>query len=166
MAQSHQLDRFRPITNPPVIALQRSHHHRSLAHFTPPKLSNEPDTLTSSRRMGNTNSIAPLGDVKKALDDPNTYVLDARTQKEIDASGKVEHSHWSQVDCTASSCPELEKHPERYVDDKAATVVIYCTSGRRAARAKQVLISQGYTGDILNAGGYYHVKSIRPCFRL
>jgi rhodanese-related sulfurtransferase len=124
------------------------------------------EPLSRSTVMGNANSIAPLGDVKKALDDPNTYVLDLRSAKEVAASGKVEHPHWSQVEGTAASCPELENHPERYVDDKAATVVIYCTTGRRAARAKQALINQGYTGDILNAGGYYHVKSIRPCFRL
>ena len=116
--------------------------------------------------MGNANSIAPLGDVKQALDDPNTYVLDLRSAEEVAKSGKVEHNHWSQVDGTASACPELENHPERYVDDKVATVVIYCSTGRRAARAKQVLISKGYTGTILNAGGYYHVKSIRPAFRL
>jgi rhodanese-related sulfurtransferase len=116
--------------------------------------------------MGNAYSIAPLGDVKKALDDPNTYVLDLRSKAEIAKSSKVEHPHWSQVDGTAAACPELENHPERYVDDKAATVVVYCTSGRRAERAKKTLISKGYTGNILNAGGYYHVHSIRPVFRL
>jgi phage shock protein E len=116
--------------------------------------------------MGNANSIAPLGDIKKALDDPNTYVLDIRTEKEIAASGKVEHPHWFHVDVKGDSCPELENNPERYVPDKDATVVVYCTTGRRAARAKKALISQGYTGNVLNAGGYYHVKSIRPCFRL
>jgi phage shock protein E len=104
--------------------------------------------------------IAPLNEVKVALSDPSTYVLDVRTSEEIAASGKVNHKNWSRLDGTPDSCPELETHPERYVKDKDATVVVYCRSGRRAARAKQALIAQGYTGVILNAGGYDSLKSI------
>jgi phage shock protein E len=110
--------------------------------------------------MGST--IAPPSEVKRALEDPNTYVLDVRTPEEISESGRVHHKHWSQVNGTPDSCPDLESHPERYVEDKAATIVVYCRSGRRAERAKQVLVSKGYTGTILNGGGYDQLKSILP----
>jgi phage shock protein E len=103
--------------------------------------------------------IAPLNEVKKALGDPSTYVLDVRTPEEIAASGKVSHKNWSQVNGTPDSCPELAAHPERYVKEKDATVVVYCRSGRRAARAKEELVKQGYTGSILNAGGYDSLKN-------
>jgi phage shock protein E len=111
--------------------------------------------------MGSIN-IAPLSEVKQALQDPNTYVLDVRTPQEISDSGKVQHNRWSQVNGTPDSCPDLDQHPEKFVPDKSATVVVYCRSGRRAERAKQALIGNGYTGTILNAGGYDQIKTIQP----
>lgn len=112
--------------------------------------------------MALSSDIAPLDEVKRALSDPSTYVLDVRTPEEIAASGAVHHANWHQVNGTPDSCPELEAHPENYVKDKTATVIVYCRSGRRAGRAKQVLVDKGYTGVILNAGGYDSLKGIQP----
>jgi phage shock protein E len=111
--------------------------------------------------MGSIN-IAPLSEVKQALQDPSTYVLDVRTPQEISDSGKVQHNRWSQVNGTPDSCDDLDQHPEKFVPDKSATIVVYCRSGRRAERAKQALLQNGYTGTILNAGGYDQIKGIQP----
>lgn len=111
--------------------------------------------------MGSIN-VAPLDEVKKALQDPNTYVLDVRTSEEIADTGRVQHPRWHQVNGTPDRCDDLETHPEKFVQDKSANIVLYCRSGRRAERAKEALISKGYTGTILNAGGYDQLKTILP----
>jgi len=98
--------------------------------------------------------LASPDEVKRALADSETYVLDTRTPAEIDASDKVRHDRWVQVNCTPDSCPDLEADPAKLIPSKDATVVLYCRSGRRAAKAKSVLQAKGYSGPILNAGGY------------
>ena len=107
-------------------------------------------------------NLAPLSEVKHALEDPATVVLDVRTAEEIAATNQVSHPHWHRINGTPDACPDLATHPEQFVPEKTATVVVYCRSGRRAARAKQELLDQGYTGTILNAGGYDDLSSILP----
>jgi len=100
--------------------------------------------------------------VREALAHPETVVLDVRTQEEIAAGGTHNNkvhpatkANWVQTDCTADDCPHLRESPAKFVsDNKNATIVIYCRSGRRAAAAKNVLLGQGYSGTILNAGGF------------
>jgi phage shock protein E len=99
--------------------------------------------------------------VQQALADPTTIVLDTRTLPEIEADGRVQHVNYKHVtSCTAESCPDLMAHTERFVPDnvdkKTVTIVVYCRSGRRAAKAKQTLVDKGYT-HVLNAGGYSDV---------
>jgi phage shock protein E len=111
--------------------------------------------------MGSIN-VAPLSEVKEALLDPTTYVLDVRTREEIADSGHVQHPRWHQVNGTPDRCSDLDQHPEKLVPDKAANIVVYCRSGRRAERAKQALVQNGYTGTILNGGGYDQLKGLLP----
>ena len=54
----------------------------------------------------------------------------------------------------------LSNHPEGIVPDKTATIIVYCASGRRANKAKEILLEKGYTGTILNAGGYNDIQTI------
>ena len=102
--------------------------------------------------------FATKEEIKAALALPVTMVLDVRTPEEIAASGGTVHpatpANWVQTNCTADDCADLRASPSMFVPDKNATIVIYCRSGRRAAAAKNVLIGEGYTGPILNAGGY------------
>lgn len=101
--------------------------------------------------------FASKEEIALALSKTDTMVLDVRTPEEIKESGKTVHaateSNWAQTNCTADDCVELRSTPDKFVKDKTATIVIYCRSGRRAAAAKNVLQSEGYTGTILNAGG-------------
>ena len=100
-------------------------------------------------------------EVRQALSDDNGskwYVLDTRTVEEIAADGGV--SNALQTNCTAVACPNLTENPEKLLPDKKKNILIYCRSGRRASKAKEILIQQGYQGKILNAGGYSDVVSI------
>jgi rhodanese-related sulfurtransferase len=105
-----------------------------------------------SREFG----LASFQDVKKALMSTGTVVLDARTPNEVRAFGTLDSAIQIRT-CTASHCKELSTDPESYVPNKASTIVVFCQNGRRAAKAKQILLEHGYTGPILNAGGWYDV---------
>jgi len=105
-------------------------------------------------------------EVKEALANPETVVLDVRTPEEIvEAGSKVYPStpaNWVQTNCNAEDCADLRATPTKFVADKTAPIVIYCRSGRRAAAAKKVLIEEGYTGSILNAGGFDDIADLAP----
>jgi phage shock protein E len=100
-------------------------------------------------------------EIKIALSRDETHVLDVRTLDEIAAAGRLQHTNWTQTGCTPSECPDLSAAPENFVQDKDATVVIYCRSGRRAEKAKKVLEGHGYS-NVLNAGGYDDVVGLFP----
>jgi phage shock protein E len=105
--------------------------------------------------------LASPESIQIALSRDETHVLDVRTLEEIAAAGRLEHANWTHTGCTPSECPELSAAPEKFVPNKDATVVIYCRSGRRAGKAKEVLESHGYS-NVLNAGGYDDVVGILP----
>merc|ERR1712076_195237 len=96
-------------------------------------------------------------DIKAALaDQVHTQVLDVRSEEEIAESGKLDHPNWKTTRCTPVGCDALTANPAEFVPNKEDTIVIYCKSGRRASRARQILLSKGYT-KVLNAGGYTDV---------
>jgi rhodanese-related sulfurtransferase len=88
-----------------------------------------------------------------------TMVVDVRGVDEIQANGywKVGgHVKWVHAQCTLDGgCPLLSVASDALLgpNNKAAPVVLYCASGKRAALAQQVLTSLGYT-NVLNAGGF------------
>ena len=92
--------------------------------------------------------------LRESLDDPNAVILDVRTEAEIEASGKFqkEGRKWFQTTCSTTSCDQLQELTGNF-PDKEAPVVIYCRSGRRAGKAKEMLEGFGYK-KVLNAGGY------------
>jgi phage shock protein E len=100
-------------------------------------------------------------EVRIALSRDSTDVLDVRTSDEIAAAGRLQHPKWAQIEGTPSECPDLSVAPEKFVPNKDATVVVYCRSGRRAGKAKEVLESHGYS-NVLNAGGYDDVVGLFP----
>ena len=99
-------------------------------------------------------------EVRKAVSDSKTYILDTRTPEEIAATGKLEHALWKQTNCTATECPNLSLAPEQVLPDESADILVYCRSGRRASTAKTILEQKGYKGKIMNAGGWDDVTAI------
>jgi phage shock protein E len=92
-------------------------------------------------------------DVKGALVNPKTTVLDVRRVDEILDNGFLKTDRqWVHAQCTPTECPLLDVVAESLIPDKNAPVVVYCASGKRADKAKEVLESKGYT-NVLNAGG-------------
>lgn len=107
-----------------------------------------PDFSTRATMFG----IASQEEVMKLANQPNTVVLDVRSVDEVQ-SGKVECPGWVHCSVTPMGAPELEQDPEAIVgSDKAAPIIIYCGSGKRASIAKGTLEAKGYT-NVVNAGG-------------
>ena len=96
--------------------------------------------------------LADQEDIRKSLANKSTILLDVRTMDEIEASGKfqVEGLSWMQTPCTPMSA-DLELDTDTV--DKQVDVVVYCRSGRRAGRAKEILQERGFR-NVLNGGGY------------
>ncbi|CAJ1947353.1 unnamed protein product [Cylindrotheca closterium] len=116
---------------------------------------------TTSRLLSSKNkkmSIAKPDDIKKSLANKSTILLDVRTMDEIEASGKieVEGNQWLQTVCTPSST-DMDLNTDDI--DKETDIIIYCRSGRRASRAKEILEGRGFK-NVLNGGGYDDMKSM------
>jgi phage shock protein E len=98
--------------------------------------------------------LSPLQDIKGALENPATIVLDARGLDEIAQSGYLETDRqWVHAPCTLAGCPLLEVAANGLLPDKEAPVIVYCASGKRSTVAKEFLEKQGYK-NVLNAGGF------------
>ena len=107
--------------------------------------------------------------VRTALQQSGTIILDVRTKDEISRMGKLTDRPnfpsdvlvYKQSDCTPDDCMTLRLSPQDIIPDIAtntATIVLHCASGRRATLAKDLLIQHGYSGTILNAGGYTDIQ--------
>lgn len=71
-------------------------------------------------------------------------VVDVRTQSEF-AEGHYSGAMNIPVDVLPSQMNRLK--------DKGAKIIVYCRSGARSERAKQILQASGYS-SVLNAGGF------------
>jgi phage shock protein E len=119
--------------------------------------------LLLSNKMSYEERITSMGlakqdDIRKSLTNKSTILLDVRTMDEIAESGKIEvEGHpWMQTVCTTDS---VDMDLNKDTIDKDADVVVYCRSGRRASRAKEILESKGFK-NVLNGGGYDDMKSM------
>eukprot|EP00980_Cylindrotheca_fusiformis_P006321 scaffold1356_cov123-Cylindrotheca_fusiformis.AAC.2 len=108
--------------------------------------------MSYEERMKSMGLAAPE-DIKKTLNNDSAVLLDVRSMEEIEASGKFEkEGHpWVQSACMPTS--EDMDISEELESNKDAPIVVYCRSGRRASRAKEILESKGFK-NVLNAGGY------------
>lgn len=98
--------------------------------------------------------LAPQAEVEAAIADTKATVLDVRSLDEILSAGFLKTDRpWIHAQCTLDACPLLDVAAEEMFKDKSAPIVIYCGSGKRATKAKEVLESKGYQ-KVLNAGGY------------
>ncbi|KAI2506368.1 hypothetical protein MHU86_8096 [Fragilaria crotonensis] len=94
--------------------------------------------------------IASQAQVLPLANQPNAVILDVRTEEEIKTTGSLENkfgSKWVHYSVIPTEAPELEENPEAIVgSDKDAPIIIYCRSGRRATKAKEVLEQGIYPG--------------------
>lgn len=104
-------------------------------------------------------TLSPLRDIQDALEQSNAVVVDARSVQEIVDNGYFappsQSARWVHAECTIDSCPLLEATATTLIggNKKETPVVVYCASGKRAARAKKTLEQMGYR-KVLNAGAF------------
>lgn len=119
-----------------------------------------------SPRPTNEYGIANPDEIKKAFLNHETIILDVRNPDEIITDGRLSQFENTNTyvfsPCTLTECKSLSEAPEKVLqmDNKNITIVVYCASGRRAAAAKRILQEKGYTGNIINAGGYKDIKAM------
>jgi phage shock protein E len=114
--------------------------------------------MSYEQRMQDLGLSAPE-DIRKSLTNDDAVLLDVRTVDEIAASGKFEKEghKWVHSACMPTSA-DLEISDEM-IPNKYAPVIVYCRSGRRASRAKEILESKGFS-NVLNGGGFDDMVSM------
>ena len=100
-------------------------------------------------------TIAAPEQVKEALANPKTTVIDTRKIDEILEVGylKTPNNQWVHAPCTLQECPLLSVAADSLIRNPEDPVVVYCASGKRAQFSKEFLENKGYK-IVLNAGGY------------
>jgi phage shock protein E len=98
--------------------------------------------------------VATRDEVREALSNPKTTVLDVRGVDEILKDGffRTPNNQWVHAACTLEDCPLLSVAAHSLIRDKSAPILVYCAAGKRAAKAKELLESLGYQ-RVLNGGG-------------
>lgn len=76
--------------------------------------------------------------------EPETCVIDVRSQKEWDGGHVAEAVHIPHT--------EIAERISEVTDDRDAKIILYCAVGGRAGKAKTTLQELGYT-DVENGGG-------------
>jgi phage shock protein E len=95
-------------------------------------------------------SAAPAAPVARTA---NTVVIDVRTSNEW-AAGHADRSTHIPVDQLAGRLAEVEA---LVGGDKARPIVVVCRSGGRAARARELLLAQGFT-HVDNGGAWQNLR--------
>mmetsp|Transcript_40949 Transcript_40949/g.87228 ORF Transcript_40949/g.87228 Transcript_40949/m.87228 type:complete len:104 (+) Transcript_40949:133-444(+) len=90
-------------------------------------------------------------EVKAAVDEPGAIILDVRTKEELEEE-QLTSRRFHHASCHMEDCSELMAKAGQLMPDKNAPVVVFCRSGRRAGKAKEMLERMGYT-RVINAGG-------------
>jgi len=88
----------------------------------------------------------PVSEANEMLGKPGVIFLDVREPSELQP-GHIPG---------AMNVPlaNVESQTEKYIPDKAATIVVYCRSGRRSVTASKALIKMGYKNVLNMDGGY------------
>ncbi|CAB9517476.1 expressed unknown protein [Seminavis robusta] len=90
-------------------------------------------------------------------DNKPVILLDVRTPEEVVNDGFLQTAgsgcSWLHVSCTREDAPLLRAAAPHMISDKKTPILVYCKSGKRAAKAQEILNGQGYA-NVTNAGGY------------
>jgi rhodanese-related sulfurtransferase len=92
--------------------------------------------------------------IKRAFHDPRAVVVDVRSPLEI--TSKVKARHWINAPGSPFYNEKLACSASQLIPNKSVPVIVYCSSGKRAHAAVEVLERQGYT-NVHNAGGIDHL---------
>jgi phage shock protein E len=110
-------------------------------------------------------TVASASDLREALQNPATTVVDARSLEELQATGIYrcdgQQCKWIHAPASKVNAPLLELAATALIPDLDAPVVIYCALGYRAASCKRVLEEMGYS-NVLNAGGLDDIMKCAP----
>jgi rhodanese-related sulfurtransferase len=82
-------------------------------------------------------------------DNPDVYLIDVRTQAEVDEKGIIESGNWVGV-----PLEEFIAQRAAWPTDKTSEIVVYCGSGHRSTMAMSILWSYGYTNVLSLKGGF------------
>lgn len=85
-----------------------------------------------------------------ALLSPNTIYIDVRSAEEISALRLPRLC--LHIPCTVKDASLIRANASKLPADRTATIVVFCRSGMRAARALTTLERMGYT-NVINGGG-------------
>jgi rhodanese-related sulfurtransferase len=108
--------------------------------------------------------VAPAADIRAALQNPATTVIDARSIEELQANGyftgceegggQTKCRRWVHAPTTANppASPLLSLASASILPDMDAPIIVHCGSGVRASVVKTILEDLGYT-NVMNAGG-------------
>ncbi|KAL3804827.1 hypothetical protein HJC23_006599 [Cyclotella cryptica] len=97
-------------------------------------------------------------EIRTAVDLPGAIILDVRTKDEV-AAAPLTKKPYKHASCHLDDPSELLEKAEELMPDKNAPIIIFCRSGRRAGKAKELLEERGYA-KVLNAGGLTDLESI------
>lgn len=106
-------------------------------------------------------------DIFDALQNDQTTILDVRGPDEVAANGyfktmtsdgSTPHA-WVLMPISPFDGTLLEKTAPSLLRDKSAPILVHCASGKRSAKAKEVLDAMGYE-RVLNIGGWGEVQQI------
>lgn len=84
-----------------------------------------------------------------ALAEPHVVLIDVRTSEEVAQGALPGAAHIQHT--------QISQNIASLVEDKNATIVLYCRSGRRSSMAQDALQAMGYS-HVINAGGYQDLK--------
>jgi rhodanese-related sulfurtransferase len=82
-------------------------------------------------------------DFKKLMNQPNTLIMDVRTEKEL-SEGKVKGAS---IFIDINSEPFEERIQKL---DKTKNYLVYCRSGARSAKACKIMYEKGFKGKLYN----------------
>ncbi len=98
----------------------------------------EPISIRSTKSF----NIEPLEVFDKILENPNLFILDVRTAKEIPHDGKIANSVLIPLQVLSQNLNRLDKSKE---------IVVYCHTGNRSVTATKLLRDNGF--DAVNMLG-------------
>mmetsp|Transcript_4851 Transcript_4851/g.6639 ORF Transcript_4851/g.6639 Transcript_4851/m.6639 type:complete len:116 (-) Transcript_4851:224-571(-) len=110
------------------------------------------DYATRTETLG----LADKSEVKDTTALPGVVFIDVRTEQELKDCGTIDRP-FIHAPCTTQECPILSANAETMIPDPEVPIVVFCRSGRRAVKAKEVLNEKGYN-KVINAGGLEDLK--------
>ena len=94
---------------------------------------------------------------------PSAIFIDVRTAEEVAQPPKFPRAFLNVPVSVADASSPLQEAAARgeLPDDRGAPIVVFCAAGGRAGKAREALLSQGYT-NVVNGGSIGDVLAALP----